>query len=207
LSHEVIGMKFRHILLVMLVLLVGATGFVAFNLLGGRGVELHGSLLEPSLPAADFTLASDGGPVRLADLRGKVVVLFFGYTFCPDVCPTTMVRLGRALELLGKDAERVQVVMISVDPERDTPERLGPYARAFHPSFLGLTGTREEIDAVASAYGIYHAKAEGSAATGYLVDHTANVLVLDRSGGLRLLWPFEVPAEALAADLRVISRK
>lgn len=200
-------MKFRHVLLVVLVLLVGGTGFVTLNFLRGMGGELHGTLLEPPLPAADFTLTSDAGPVRLSDLRGKVVVLFFGYTLCPDVCPTTMVRLGQAMELLGKDAERVQVVMISVDPERDTPEKLGQYARAFHPSFLGLTGTREEVDAVASAYGIYHAKAEGSSATGYLVDHTATTTVLDRGGGIRLLWPFEVPAEDLAADLRIMLRK
>lgn len=201
-------MKFRHLMLIVTVLLVTATGFVAFNLIGGRGGELHGTLLEPPLPAADFTLTSDEGPIRLADLQGKVVVLFFGYTFCPDVCPTTMVRLGQAMELLEKkDAERVQVVMVSVDPERDTPERLGQYARAFHPSFLGLTGTQEEIDAVASAFGIYHARAEGSEATGYLVDHTASTLVLDRRGGVRLIWPFEVPAEGLAGDLRVMLRK
>jgi protein SCO1/2 len=118
-----------------------------------------------------------------------------------------MVRLGQAMELLGKDADRVQVVMITVDPARDTPERLAEYARAFHPSFIGLSGTQEEIDAVASAYGIYHAKAEGSAATGYLVDHTATTTVLDRRGGVRLLWPFDVPAEGLASDLKVLLRR
>lgn len=200
-------MKFRHLFIVFSVLFVAATGFVAFNLVGSRSGELHGTYLEPPLPAADFTLTSADGPVRLADLRGKAVVLFFGYTFCPDVCPTTMVRLGQAMELLGKDAERVQVVMVSVDPERDTPERLAQYARAFHPSFIGVTGTQEEIDAVASAYGIYHAKAEGSEATGYLVDHTANVTVIDRSGGVRLIWPYNVDAEGVASDLKFVLRK
>ncbi len=200
-------MSFRQVMLVVTVLLVAATGFVAYNLVGSRGVELHGTFLEPSFPAADFTLTSADGPVRLADLRGKAVVLFFGYTLCPDVCPTTMARLGHAMELLGKDAERVQVVMVSVDPERDTPERLAQYARAFHPSFLGVTGTPEEIAAVAAAYGIYYAKAEGSAATGYVVDHTATTTVLDRAGGVRLLWPYDVPAEGLADDLKVVLRK
>jgi protein SCO1/2 len=200
-------MIFRRLMLIVTLALVAATGVVAFRVISSRSGELHGTLLEPSLPAKDFTLTSAAGPVRLADLRGKVVVLFFGYTLCPDVCPTTMVRLGQALELLGKDAEHVQVVMVSVDPERDTPERLAEYARAFHPSFLGLTGTQEEIDAVASAYGIYHAKAEGSAATGYLVDHTSTTTVLDRSGGVMLLWPFDVPAEGLASDLKVLLRK
>jgi protein SCO1/2 len=200
-------MTFRRFMLIVVVALVAATGVVAFRVVSARSGELHGTFLEPSLPAADFTLTSAAGPVRLADLHGKVVVLFFGYTFCPDVCPTTMVRLGQAMELLGKDADRVQVVMITVDPARDTPERLAEYARAFHPSFIGLSGTQEEIDAVASAYGIYHAKAEGSAATGYLVDHTATTTVLDRRGGVRLLWPFDVPAEGLASDLKVLLRR
>lgn len=191
----------------MTVLLVAATGFVAYNLVGARSGELHGTYFEPAHPAADFTLTSADGPVRLADLRGKAVVLFFGYTFCPDVCPTTMVRLGQAMERLGKDAERVQVIMVSVDPERDTPERLAEYARAFHPSFIGVTGIQEEIDAVASAYGIYHAKAEGSEATGYLMDHSANVTVIDRSGGVRIIWPYNVEAEGVASDLKFVLRK
>jgi protein SCO1/2 len=192
---------------IVTVALVAATGVVAFRVVSSRGGELHGTLLEPPLPAADFTLTSAAGPVRLADLEGKVVVLFFGYTFCPDVCPTTMVRLGQVMELLGRDAERVQVVMITVDPERDTPERLAEYTRAFHPSFIGLTGTPEEIARVAAAYGIYHAKAAGSEATGYLVDHSSTTTVVDRRGGVRLLWPFNVPTEGLAADLKVLLRK
>lgn len=200
-------MKSRILFIFGVVALVVAAGFLSFTLFGARAGELHGTYLEPPLPAAEFELTSAEGPVRLADLRGKVVVLFFGYTFCPDVCPTTMVRLGQAMELLGNDAERVQVIMVSVDPERDTPEKLAQYARAFHPSFLGVTGTQEEIDAVASAYGIYHAKAEGSDATGYLVDHSANVTVIDRRGGVRLIWPYNVDAEGLASDLRFVLRK
>lgn len=200
-------MKFRSVILIVTLLLAALTGVVAFNLLGTRSVELHGMLLDPPLPTNDFTLTSAAGPVQLADLQGKVVVLFFGYTFCPDVCPTTMVRLGHAMELLGKEAEEVQVVMISVDPERDTPERLAEYTRAFHPSFLGLTGTPEEIAAVAAAYGIYLAKAEGSAATGYLVDHTSTTTVLNRDGERRMLWSFEVPAEGLASDLSFLVRQ
>lgn len=200
-------MKFRSVILIVTLLLITITGVVAFNLFDARTPELHGMLLDPPLPPNDFTLTSAAGPVRLADLQGKVVVLFFGYTFCPDVCPTTMVRLGHAMELLGKEAEEVQVVMISVDPERDTPERLAEYTRAFHPSFLGLTGTPEEIAAVAAAYGIYQARAEGSAATGYLVDHTSTVTVLNRDGERRMLWSFEVPAEGLASDLSYLVRR
>lgn len=200
-------MSLRGLLRLVVLVLAVVSSIVAFRAVSSRMVELHGTLIEPPIPAADFTLTSADGPVRLEDMRGKVVVLFFGYTFCPDVCPTTMVRLGQAMELLGDDAERVQVVMVTVDPERDTPERLAQYVRAFHPSFLGLTGTEEEINAVAATYGIYHAKAEGSEATNYLVDHTSTVTVIDRNGGVRLLWPFDVPAEGYANDLRALLRR
>src|SRR5690625_117943 len=200
-------MNFRRFLLISTTLIVAFVGFVAFRLLGPRGVEPYGTLIEPPLPAADFTLTAADGPGRLADLKGKVVVLFFGYTRCPDVCPMTLARLGQALEQLGDDAERVQVIMVSVDPERDTPERLKEYVRAFHPSFIGVTGTEEELAAVAATYGVYFAKAEGSDATNYLVDHTATTTVLDRRGGVRLLWPFDVPVEGLAQDLALMIRK
>jgi len=194
-------MRYRWIALALVLLALVGAGTFALRV---RPVEMHGTLLDPPLPARDFELTSAAGPVRLSDLRGKIVVVFFGYTFCPDVCPTTMVRLGNAIRQLGGKADDVRVVMVSVDPERDTPERLAEYVGAFHPSFLGLTGTPEQIAEVASAYGIYHAKAEGSAASGYLVDHTATVTVLDRDGRVRLLWPFEVDADAMAADLRAL---
>lgn len=202
-------MKVRLLVIFGVVALLGAAGFMTFNFVSDArgGAELHGTYFEPSFEAKDFELTSADGRVRLSDLKGKVVVLFFGYTLCPDVCPLTMVRLGQAMEELGADAERVQVVMVTVDPERDTPERLAEYVRAFHPSFIGLSGTREEVDAVAAAYGIYHAKAEGSDATGYLVDHTASVTVIDRGGGVRLIWPFDVGAEELASDLKFVLRK
>ena len=108
------------------------------------------------------------------------------------------------MEILEEDSDEVQVMMISVDPERDTPENVSSYARAFHGSFIGLTGTQEEIDRVAAEYGIFHAKAEGSAVTGYLVDHTASVMVLDRGGDTRLIWSFEITPEEMAADLRYL---
>lgn len=200
-------MIFRRFLIVFVVSIAAVAGLAACNLPGSGSGELHGTYFEPALPASGFTLRSADGPVSLSDLDGKAVVLFFGYTFCPDVCPTTMVRLGQAMELLGKDADRVQVIMVSVDPERDTPERLAEYVSAFHPSFLGVTGTQEEIDAVASTFGIYHARAEGSAATGYLVDHSANVTVIDRKGGVRLIWPYNVDAEGLASDLKFVLRR
>ncbi len=156
------------------------------------------------MAASDFELTSADGLVQKSDYRGKLVVLFFGYTMCPDVCPTTMSRLRQTMDLLGTYADEVQVVMVSVDPERDTPENVSSYARAFNGDFVGLTGTQEQIDRVAADYGIFHAKAEGSAATGYLVDHTAAVMVLDRSGDTRLIWSFEITPEQMAEDLRYL---
>jgi protein SCO1/2 len=140
----------------------------------------------------------------LRDLRGRHVVLFFGYTFCPDVCPLTMQRLDRALDLLGEDADRVQVVMITVDPERDTASRMRQYVSQFDPSFLGLSGTEEAVHRVATDYGIFHAKVEREDGGPYTMDHTATVLVLTDTGALVLLWPHGMEAETMAADLHTL---
>ncbi|NIU75659.1 MAG: redoxin domain-containing protein [Gammaproteobacteria bacterium] len=167
-------------------------------------VEYHGTHLSPAMPAADFTLRSADGPVSPSDFEGKAVPLFFGYTSCPDVCPTTLLRLSAALEAFeerGGDPDDVQVVFVSVDPERDSPERASEYARAVDPSFVGVTGTPEEIADVAAKYGIYYAKAEGSEATGYLVDHSATITVLNEDGEVALLWSPTVTAEQMAEDL------
>jgi protein SCO1/2 len=162
-------------------------------------------LLDAPQAVKNFTLTNtEGERVELAALRGKYVLLFFGYSYCPDVCPTTLADLSRAVKVLGKDAEQVQVLMITVDPERDTPERLGHYLSAFNPSFMGLTGTPEEISAVATGFGIFHEKHEGSAATGYLVDHTATVSVIDPDGYLRMLFSFDASGEEIAADLQTL---
>jgi protein SCO1/2 len=171
---------------------------------GSRPPALHGTYLEPPLEAADFELTSADGRISKSSYEGRLVVLFFGYTLCPDVCPTTMSRLRRTMEILGSEADQIQVIMVSVDPERDTPENVSSYARAFNRNFIGLTGTQEEIDRVAADYGIFHAKAEGSANTTYLVDHTAAVMVLDRNGDTRLIWSFEITPEEMAEDLRYL---
>jgi protein SCO1/2 len=129
-------------------------------------------------------------------------VIYFGYTYCPDVCPTVLTTLSQALaEMKAADREQVQVVLVTVDPERDTPEVLADYLAHFDSSFVGLTGTADQIAQAAEAFGVYFNKGEGSAASGYVVDHTATVSVLDREGRLRLLFTFGTPAEDIAADL------
>ena len=167
-----------------------------------RPYRYHGLELQSPKPAADFTLTGAGGrSVKLSDYRGKVVVLYFGYTFCPDVCPTTLAELGQAMKRLGKRADGVQVVMVTVDPERDTPERLAEYVSFFNPTFVGLSGTPDQIAAAATPYGIYYQKHEGTPASGYLVDHTATITVLDREGRVKLVWPFGTASDDMAADL------
>ena len=134
------------------------------------------------------------------------MVLYFGYTFCPDVCPITLSKLDRAMDILGDDAEDVQVIMVSVDPERDTPEVLEQYMAHFNPDFVGVTGDVEAIDRIATVYGVYYEAAEGSEATGYLVNHTATVMIVDKDGYLKLVLPFEGTAEEMAADLAFFLR-
>ena len=163
--------------------------------------EFHGTIIQ-DMEAADFTLMSSSGQqVSLDDFRGKLVVLYFGYTFCPDVCPATLVEIAGAMDILGEDAEKVQTIMISVDPERDTPEQLAEYVAHFDTSFLGVTGTLEEVAEVATLYGIFYEKHEGTAASGYLIDHTATVMVVDEDGYLKLLLPFGTTAQEIADDL------
>lgn len=167
--------------------------------------EFHGLVIQSPPPLSDFTLTAHTGEEQsLRDYRGKVVLLYFGYTFCPDVCPATMVELKRMMAELGRDAKDVQVIMISVDPGRDTPEQLGDYVTQFNPSFMGMTGSEEALLGITTQLGIYYQKHEGTPATGYLVDHTATVSVMDRDGRLRLVFPFGTTGEDMATDLQYL---
>ncbi|MCA9981384.1 MAG: SCO family protein [Anaerolineales bacterium] len=197
-----------------------AVGFVVVGLLvGWLGIqfatgrlslvphEFTGIVMQSPEPMNDFTLTSHTGePFRLADLQGKTVAVYFGYTFCPDVCPATLAELVKAKQLLGDEGENLEVVMVSVDPGRDTPEKLAEYLAYFDPSFIGLTGSEEEILQVTTPFGVFYEKHEGTAASGYLVDHTASVMVLDDEGYLRLVFPFGIEGEGMAADLAYIMR-
>ncbi len=173
--------------------------------------DFVGTVIQSPEPAFDFELMSAEGPVRLSDFRGKVVILFFGYTHCPDVCPTTLAKLAKVMEYLDNDAQQVQVLMISVDPDRDSPEVVQSYASHFYPSFIGLTGTPEQIQEVATKYGIYYKKREGTSESGYLVDHTASLILIDPEGYVKLIFPSVVPEDeeylkAMAEDIRYILR-
>lgn len=183
-------------------LMLGLALVLAWGLPHLQPYTYHGTILQTPIPAYDFELQSNQGQtIQLSDFRGQLVVLYFGYTFCPDVCPATLFELAEALEILGPDASQVQVIMVSVDPDRDTPERLAEYVRYFDPSFLGATGSPQQIQEVASQFGIFYEAHEGSAASGYLVDHTASVLVIDKNGYLNLILPFGTEAADIAEDL------
>ncbi|HNB51170.1 MAG TPA: SCO family protein [Anaerolineales bacterium] len=183
-------------------LLLGLT-IIALGVYFLRPRPFHGMVMQSPELAYDFSLnASNGKTVSLKDYRGKLVVLYFGYTFCPDVCPASLSTMKGALELLGRKADEVQFIMISVDPERDTPERLGEYVTYFDPSFIGVTGEPDKLAEIAALYGIYFQKHEGTAATGYLVDHTATMAVIDQEGYLKLILPFGITSEDVASDLK-----
>ena len=142
----------------------------------------------------------------LADFRGKAVVLFFGFTHCPDVCPTTLADMAQVKRSLGPLGERVQVLFVTVDPERDTREVLAKYVPAFHPGFLGLRGDLEATRAVAKEFKVYFEKRPGATPGSYSVDHSAQSYVIDPQGRLRLFVRHERIAEDLAPDLRTLLR-
>jgi protein SCO1 len=168
-----------------------------------RAPEFKGTLMPDPAPAPPFTLTTAAGqPVALSDFAGEVVLLYFGYTFCPDICPATMSDLRRVQE--GVNRDDLQVLFISVDPGRDTPEIAHAYASGFHPSFVGLSGTADEIAAAAAGWGVFYELGERDASGNYPVDHTARVFVVDKAGRYRLSYPFETPVEDIIADAHIL---
>ncbi len=153
-------------------------------------------------------LADHNGLVRhLSDFAGKVVVVFFGYTQCPDVCPTTLAELVEVKQLLGKDGDRLQALFVTVDPERDTPELLKAYMANFDASFLALRPTPGELEAVAKEFKIYYKKVAGASASSYTMDHSAGSYVYDTQGQLRLFTRYGSGAQVLAADIAQLMLK
>jgi protein SCO1/2 len=166
--------------------------------------EFAGAMVTNPQPAPDFTLLSVDGPVSLSDYEGQYVYLYFGYTFCPDVCPATMNELAKMTEMMGEEAQNVQVLMITVDPQRDTAEKLEEYMAFFDPSFIGLTGTDEEIATTAQPYGVFYQANEGSVESGYLVDHSTRTYLLTPERVPIVAYPFSVTAEEMATDLEYL---
>jgi protein SCO1/2 len=155
--------------------------------------------------AKDFNLPDQDGRMRsLKDFAGKVVVLFFGYTQCPDVCPTTMTELAQVKKLLGADGEKVQVLFVTVDPERDTPEVLKAYMANFDPGFVALRGSPEQLAAMAKDFKVFYKKNEGKTPSSYSMDHSAASYVYDTRGRLRLYTRYGSGPQALASDIGLL---
>lgn len=165
-----------------------------------HGTDLTGADFGRSLALSDH----HGVRRTLADYRGRVVVLFFGYTYCPDVCPTALSRFAEVVKALGADGGRVQVLFVTLDPERDTPERLAAYVPWFHPSFVGLRGDRVATDAAAAEFKVYHRRQAVEGGMGYVIDHSAGAYVFDPVGRLRLHVGDTVPVADIVADLRLL---
>jgi len=167
---------------------------------GAPGIELAEYPVGGEFELTD----QDGERFRISEARGKVVLLFFGYTSCPDVCPLTMSKLTQAFKVLGPDAEKVLTVFISLDPERDTPERIGSYLSFYDMNSVGLTGTKEELDAVVDLHkSSYHVEPVDSAME-YLISHSSYVYLIDQSGDVRYLFSHLDSGDQIAAGVRLL---
>jgi protein SCO1/2 len=195
-------MRPRNLLFFGIALIVGLIA-VFFVLGPTRPYTFQGSLIDPPVAAPPFELTDvDGQQVRLSDLDGQVVIMFFGYTSCPDVCPVTLSDFLKIRSSLGKQAEGVSFVFVTVDPERDTPERMKKYLTNFDPEIIGLTGTREQLESVWSSYGVYEAKLDGGSEENYLVDHSSRTYIIDAEGNLLLTYLFGTENKVIAEDVR-----
>ena len=176
----------------------------------GLAVFWHPEPPERALPkaalpvAADFTLQSASGPVSLKDYRGKLVLIYFGYTFCPDVCPTSLAATSEGLKLLKpEELAKVAMIFVSVDPERDTPARLKEYAEFFHPGIVGATGSPDVLATIAKQYGVFYARQKvETAGSGYVVDHTSETYMVSPEGNLVGKIAHATPPDQVAAEIR-----
>lgn len=188
------------------ILILGLLGAVAIGIGLWAGLQTTQQSPVQGYPdlGGDFTLTSDKGPVSLADLRGKVVPIYFGFTFCPDVCITSLSAMAAGMKQLSEaEQAEVQPLFITIDPERDDPARVGEYARYFHPSFVGLTGTLDEITAVAKRHFVIFEKVPlDDSEMGYTMDHSSIVYVVGRDGVIKSLIHHGEKPEAIANALR-----
>ncbi|WP_240939304.1 SCO family protein [Diaphorobacter sp. HDW4A] len=165
-----------------------------------QGIDVTGAEYAKDFPLAD----QNGKPRNIKDFAGKVVVVFFGYTQCPDVCPTTMSELAEVKRSLGADGDKLQGVFITVDPERDTPEVLKAYMANFDPTFVGLIPSLEQLPALTKDFKIYYKKVDGKTATSYTMDHSAGSFIYDPKGNLRVYSRYGSGAQALFSDVKAL---
>ncbi len=195
-------MNLRTLLITVGVLLVGIAGLlIGIQIYEGER-PFNGSLIEPSPPAYDFTLTqTDGSSYHLADRKGHVVLLFFGYANCPDVCPTTLAEFRNVHAELEDQSSKVDFVFVTVDPERDSQEAVERYVHAFSDDFIGLSGEVDELQDVWDGYWVYREKQESDSEAGYLMAHSSRIYAIDKEGHLRLTFPFGVSAASILSDV------
>ena len=191
----------------LLFVLIGATTYLVARSL--RPYQFKGTVLNPPLPAIDFTMTSSRTQqlISLSDYRDKLVFIYFGYASCPDVCPTSLSHYTETYHLLSEEEQAaVQLLWVTVDPERDTPEVMEDYISHFEPEFmLGLIPPNPAVLAeVAGAFAIYYEKVDSGSETGYLMDHTASMVLVDTAGNWSLVYPFDTPPEDVAADIQYL---
>jgi len=189
----------RNLLLLTLALLAGiVTAYILSPQSSPSGQSMFKTL------GGDFTLQGVNGDVSLHDFKGKVVVIYIGYTHCPDVCPTSLAVISQAMKNLdANQREQIQPIFISVDPDRDTPEQLAEYSAFFHPSFIGVTGSREVIDQVVSQYGAFYRIVEmKDSAMGYAVDHSSRIYLINKQGELSNTVAHGAPPEQLVTEIK-----
>ncbi len=165
-----------------------------------KGIDLTGAAYARELKLPD----QDGRERTLGDFKGKVLVVFFGFTQCPDVCPTTLAELAQVKKALGPDGERVQGIFVTVDPERDTPELLKAYLQSFDPSFVALRGSEEQTKAVAKEFKVFYSKVPGKTEGSYTIDHTAASFIFDTQGRVRVFSRYGSGAQALVDDIKLL---
>jgi protein SCO1/2 len=180
--------------------------FLCTALITGAADQFRAGVFDPPRAAPEFSLqGSNGAPVALSSYQGKVVLVVFGFSSCRTICPVTLAKLSVVWKELGPQSEHVQTLFISVDPARDTPERLRAFVTPFHPSFIGLTGTEQELASVRKSYGIIAAKVESKdKEADYEVHHSSSLHVVDREGKLRVLIPFGTTEADIVHDLKVL---
>lgn len=190
-------------------ILVVVAAVAVLSLLFAKPPSFRGTLYgEPFPAAAEIELTkADGETFRISEQRGKIVLLFFGFTSCPDVCPTTLAEMTQVMNELGSASENVEVVFVSVDPKRDTPEKVQEYAARFNSKFIGLSGTQAELEPIWKSYSIFRTEVQTDSAMGYTVDHTARLNLIDADGNLRLSYAYGTPLEDIVHDLELLLRK
>jgi len=177
---------------------------IMLTLVFAKPVSFYGTSYNEPYPTAPQIelIKSNGETFRLSEQKGKIVLLFFGYTSCPDVCPTTLAEFKQVMDGMENKAEQVQVVFVSVDPKRDTPEKIQKYVEHFDQGFIGLSGSMDELESIWKNYGIFREEVKSDSAFGYIVNHTARTYLIDADGNLRLSYGFQTPVENIVSDLK-----